>query len=163
MIAVPKPLRITGLFLANLFAAVVGTSMMDSGIVLYVLRPKTWKGALLAEELVSAVVAFGLGYFAYRTLKSATAKWVWVVGFCWFSQRILSLWLDQRMVRALTGNHGIALWGLPWGDASLDPRGFEIWISYSLPFVRTVFYSAGAFFCSFRASFTPLGSVLKVR
>src|ERR1700733_16140101 len=89
MIAIPKPLRIAGLFLANLFAAVVGTAIMDSGIVFHVLHKYDWQTKLLAEDLVSAMFAFALGYLGFSKLKSGSAKWVWVVGVCWFGRRLL--------------------------------------------------------------------------
>jgi hypothetical protein len=92
MIALPRPLRAATLFLGNLFAAVVGTTMIDTGITSGILGRatlSTMRGHCLAEDLVSAIVASGLGYFAYYKLKSASAMWVWVVGFCWFGQQVL--------------------------------------------------------------------------
>jgi hypothetical protein len=50
-----KQLRIAGLFLANLFAAVMGTAIMESAIPFL-----SNLGLLLAREFV---VAFVLGYF----------------------------------------------------------------------------------------------------
>jgi hypothetical protein len=142
MIVVPKPLRIAGLFLANLFAAVVGTAVIEAGISFGISNPKTI-GLLVAKDLI---VAFALGYFSYFKLKSATAKWVWVAGLCWFGQRAIGLWLDQGTVRRLTGNHDMAPSGLLWPTA--DAQSFSNWITYTIPFIRTVFYSAGAFCCS---------------
>jgi hypothetical protein len=144
-----KLLRIAGLFLANLFAAVFGTAVMESGIALKIFHPKTLNGSLLAEEFTSSIVAFVLGFFGYRFLKSATAKWVWIAGLCWFGQRVLGLWLDQSAVRTLTGDHGIAIWGLPWSHPRPDDSlGLSIWTGFTLPFLRTMFYSGAAFCCS---------------
>jgi hypothetical protein len=140
-----KPLRIAGLFLVNLLVAVYGTALMETGIGPEIFHPKTLRSSLLAEEFISSIVAFALGYFGYRFLKSSAAEWVWVAGLCWFGQRALGLWLDQGVVRTLNGNHGIAIWGLPWSDPKPDPLSLSIWIGYTLPFLRTVLYSAGAF------------------
>jgi hypothetical protein len=120
-------LRFVGLFLANLLAAVLGTAVIESAI-----PPHSGLGALFVKD---SVVAFALGYFVYRLLKSATGKWVWIAGLCWFGERALGLWLDQSTVRTMTGNHGVAI-------PVLD------WINYGVPFLRTALYSLGAFLSS---------------
>jgi hypothetical protein len=128
-----KQLRIGGLFLANLFAAVMGTAIVESAIPF-----RSNLGLLLTKEFV---VAFALGYFGYRLLKSSTAKWVWLAGFGWFASRAIALWLNQSAVRTMTGSYALAI---PSSD----------WILYGTTFSRTVFYSAGALLPS-RVSRTP--------
>jgi hypothetical protein len=64
MLRIPAPLRIAGLYLANLFAAVVGTSMLDFGTTRAIAGPatlQTMRQHCLTEDLVSAVMAFVLG------------------------------------------------------------------------------------------------------
>jgi hypothetical protein len=128
-----KLLRIAGLFLADLFAAVMGTAVLGSAIPF-----RSNLGVLVAKEFV---VAFALGYFGYRLLKSSTAKWVWVAGFGWFAWRAIGLWLNQRAVRTMTGSYALAI---PPSD----------WILYGTTLGRTIVYSAGAFLSS-RVGRTP--------
>jgi hypothetical protein len=122
-----KLLRIAGLFLANLFAAVMGTAIMESAMPF-----RSNLGMLLAKEFVVASV---LGYFGYRLLRSSTAKWVWLAGLGWFASRAIALWLNQSALRTMTGSYALAI---PPSD----------WILYGTTLARTVFYSAGAFVSS---------------
>jgi len=122
-----KLLRIAGLFIANLFGAVMGTAIVESAIPF-----RSNPGLLLAKEVIVASV---LGYFGYRLLKSSTAKWVWLAGFGWFASRAIVLWLNQSAVRTMTGSYALAI--PPWD-----------WILYGTTFARTVFYSAGALLSS---------------
>jgi hypothetical protein len=128
-----KLLRIAGLFLANLFAAVMGTAIMESAIPF-----RSNLALLVAKEFV---VAFVLGYFGYRLLKSSTAKWVWLAGLGWFASRAIALWLNQSAVRTMTGSYALAI----------SPQD---WILYGTTFARSVFYSAGALL-SARVGRTP--------
>jgi hypothetical protein len=145
MIALPRPLRAATLFLGNLFAAVVGTTMIDTGITSGILgwaTLSTMRGHCLAEDLLSAMVASALGYFAYYKLKSDSAMWVWVVGLCWFGQQVL---------RNLTEIDRMYFIESSYPDVTPTMKMFDTWVSYTPPFVRTVFYSAGAFSCFLRS------------
>jgi hypothetical protein len=144
----PKPLRVVGLFLANLLAACVGTAIMDNGLTNQVFHPRTYGGRLIAEDFVSACVAFCLGCLAFYIQKSDTAKWIWLPTIAWFTYGVVRLWLDHRAVRLLTGDHRLVLAGLPWSDTEATKSDFEFWVQFTLPFVRTIFYSLGAFFCA---------------
>lgn len=93
-----KPLRVAGLFLANLFAAVLGT-----GILTALTPVRSTFSVLLASEFVAAFV---MGYLGYLILKSDTAKWVWIAGLLWVGQRAAVLWMNQGTDRAIAGSHG---------------------------------------------------------
>lgn len=139
-----EPLRLAGLFLANLFAAVVGTSVLTA------LTPvRSTFSVLLASEFVAA---FAVGYLGYLILKSDTAKWVWIAGLLWFGQRAVALWMNQSTVRAITGSHGT----FPLLHPGPDAQSVSDWITYTLIFLRTIFYSVGAFLCSRFARPAPL-------
>jgi hypothetical protein len=138
---IPAPLRIAGFYLANLFAAVVGTSMLDPGIARAIAGPAsltTLRRYCLAEDLISAAMAFVLGYFSYWKLKSATAKWVWIAGALWFGQYVFQH-------RAEIDNMYFVESSYP--DVTASTKMLETWLSYTLPFLRTIFYSVGAFCC----------------
>jgi hypothetical protein len=136
-----------GMFVANLLTAVVGTTIIDPASHEY-FRPArlTIRRMLLTEDLSSAAVGFGLGYFVYRRWKSASSKWVWLAGVCWFAGGAL-LTLD--------GNHGTVFWRPPNvllldfdRNDGYNLNSFNNWIGYILPLLRTIFYSTGAFCCS---------------
>jgi hypothetical protein len=129
-------------FLLNLVVAAIGTNIVESPYV-YLTHPSGMsRGAVLREDLLTSVTAFGLGFFVYWKWQPIASKWLWLAGVCWFGWRALV---------ALDGRHGLVLWELSASGIafSLDRLSFENWGGYTLPFLRTVFYSVGAFCCSY--------------
>jgi hypothetical protein len=59
------------------------------------------------QEWLNAAASFGLGYSVYRLWQPPSAKWVWVAGLCWFAQRMVRFWLEQRAFSVLGGGHTI--------------------------------------------------------
>jgi hypothetical protein len=107
------------MFLGNLLTAVVGTSIIDTPLVGYIRPAKlTIRSMALTEDFLSAVVAFGLGYFVYRRWKSASSKWVWLAGLCWFAWGAL-LTLD--------GKHGSILWEASPNVSVLDVNIYDLY------------------------------------
>jgi hypothetical protein len=120
----------------NLLAAVIGTAIIEAPLTGFV-RPS--RVAAVKADLLTITVAFGLGYFVYRRWSPSPSKWVWLAGLFWFGQRTL-LTLD--------GQHGRVFWELAGHDFVVDSHTFENWSGYTLPFLRTIFYSMGALWCS---------------
>jgi hypothetical protein len=139
--------QLSGLFLLNCAVALLGTAMLASGFRI-AWDSKAITASLLKETIVDGAVAFGLGYFVYRRWQWASSRWVWLAGLAWFGQRVIGFYIEQHgPLNALHGS--IPVFGEMSGSrCASDSRSCIDWIVYTLAFLRTAFYSAGAFFCS---------------
>jgi hypothetical protein len=144
-IAPAKTARAIGAFFLNLLLALVLTGALDYPFIHF--DPHSIQTSIVKQDMLDAVAAFGLGYFVYRRWKPVSARWVWVAGLCWFAQGALLLWLEQRSMGVLYRSNTI-YWRHFGISCSSDL--FETcrdWIDYTLPLLRTFFYSVGAWCC----------------
>lgn len=136
-------LRTGGAFLLNLAAATVGVGILESPFIRYVHFFPVSKASILRGDLLTSAVAYGAGYSVYARWEPRSAKWVWLAG--------LGL-LGTLVLLMLNGRHG-TIWEISGTATSLDFhnyfQNFSNWTEYTLPGLRTMFYSAGAF-CSSR-------------
>ena len=139
MSGLPKPLRTAALFTGHIVLAVLGTVIAQSSIPR--IRPKTLEGILLKEYGLSAMIAFALGYLVYHKWRQSEAMWIWVLGVLWFAQQAIHTWRIQGLFGTLHDVY-LKMSGLnsPW-----EPSSLVDFTAYTIPLVRTVFYSAGAF------------------
>jgi hypothetical protein len=132
-----KFLREAGSLLLNLIAPVFGTALIEAPFDrLY--HPHTLRAVLLKGYIFSAVFAFALGFFVFRRWKPGAAKWTALWGIGWFAVGV-----------CLDVTHG-SVWSRMSGTAcseGLRAAHCMNWFIFSLPAVRTVFYSAGAWLC----------------
>jgi hypothetical protein len=147
MTTVYKFMRAAGMFLGNLGAAVIGTTVLEAELYRIFPTQTPW-GALRKETILSALVAFGLGYFVYYKWRLPSSKWVFVAGLTWFGWGALSFWLGQRNLRVVSADHSI-YWQLSGiGCKDFDPQSCLDYMRYTVLLLRTFFYSAGALVCS---------------
>jgi hypothetical protein len=129
--------RSVGLFVLNLIAAIFGTAVIEVPIgQLY--YPRTINAVLLKGNLLSAACGFAIGFFVFRRWSPGMARWIGLFGVAWF---ILGACVDI--------NHG-SVWSRMSGmecSEGLHAGHCMNWIIFSLPAIRTVFYSAGAWVC----------------
>jgi hypothetical protein len=94
------------------------------------------RSSLFRVDLLTSVSALGLGYFVFQRWRPAAAKWVWVVGLCWFCQRV---------VFPPDGNR-VVLWEVAATRSVLftDWAAISNWTLYTLFSLRVILYSAGA-------------------
>lgn len=126
------------LFFLNLFAAIVGTSILQRPFIRYVHFSPPYKTAMLRADLLIALVSFPLGFAVYRRWRPEVSKWLWLAGLCWYVPRALFV-LDR--------DHGSVLDGLGGGSPPNLQDVIE-WVEFTDPCLRTIFYSTGAFCCS---------------
>jgi len=152
MFTIPTSLRVVVAFLSNVLIAAIGPAVIESPFVRLV---GLSDGAGVARrigslkaDLLTITVALGLGYSVYRWWRPEAAKWIWLVGFLWF--------VYGAFLR-MDGNHGAILWEasstefLDMLSAYRDfynLNSFINWSEFTLPLLRTIFYSLGAFCCS---------------
>jgi hypothetical protein len=146
MLAPSRLVRPALAFFVNVVLACVATNIIahpfSHGQVLNISQV-IWKHTWL-----NALASFGLGYSVYRWWKTTPAKWIWVAGLCWFAQRAIRFWWEQRTLSVLGGGHSI-YWEMSGFGCEFERESCLDWLLYTLQFLRTVFYSVGALCCSY--------------
>jgi hypothetical protein len=143
-------LRTGGAFLLNFAVATVGVGILESPFIRYVHFFPVSKASILRGDLLTSAVAYGVGYSVYARWESRSAKWVWLAGLGWLGTLVLLM---------LNGRHG-TIWEISGTGTSLDFQNFSNWTEYTLPGLRTMFYSAGAFCSSRRTKHKLLNRLL---
>lgn len=78
-----RSLKFSGALLVNLLVAVIGTTVLDTDIRRAI--PTHTVSAIIRKEIALSVpCAVFLGFFTWRTWRTAAAKWVWVLTALWF-------------------------------------------------------------------------------
>jgi hypothetical protein len=136
---VTKSIRFAVFFVLNLAIAIVGPKILETpySFLIYTSGSLT-RTHFLEEDLLTSLTAFGLGCFVYWKWQPAASRWVWIAGACWFG------W---GLATTLDGRHGIALYEVfgSWTRFYFrDYQSFAIWGTYTLAFLRSSAYSAGA-------------------
>jgi hypothetical protein len=99
------------------------------------------------ECIICALAGFGVGCSVYRIGHQAAARWVWLPGLCLLLWRAVTLWLEEH--RMLFGSPHTVFGQMSGADCSAGfAQSCQDFIGYTAPFVRTIFYSAGAWCCS---------------
>jgi len=104
--------------------------------------PSLHRTGLWLFALSDITVVFAFGFLVFRLRRLALAKWIWVIGVVWFSYFFIAA------VR-----EGTPLWPDFSGTTCLDVRTYLNcgWWVATVPALRTIFYSLGAFVCSRRS------------
>jgi hypothetical protein len=138
-----KWVRIAANVLLDLLIALIGTAIIGAEIHIHAYDLDR---VLVIEDIRSAAIAFVLGFVFYYFRRTPTSRWLWVAGVIWFAQRAVAYWNSQHLVRVVTHSGHSIYWEM--SGFNYDPRSFNDWAFYTLPTLRTVFYSLGAFLCS---------------
>jgi hypothetical protein len=136
--------------LANLLAAFLGTAILSSALGRSLWHPHSIRALLCISYGYDTVVAVLLGFSVFRRFKTRTAKWVWIIA---------ALWLLTRAFLLLSSG-GFSLWAQFSGVACAQgtrAMGCINWFLFTIPFVRTASYSAGAWLCSRFGAHSPAG------
>ena len=103
---VVKSLRVIGAFVLNVFVATVVTNALGSSFFRLLFGAGSSGPVQMMierEYLVSAMAAFGMGYFVYRRWQPTAAKWVWLAGVLWFSWGAAAFWRTHRASNSTAG------------------------------------------------------------
>ena len=128
-----------GALLLNVIAAIFGTAIIESPVA-HFLHPHTIQTIMVEGYLLSLTVACLVGFFVYRRGGSDSAKWVGVIGVCWFAFRGLmvlaggssAIWSEMSGIGCVNGVRAVACMN---------------WSVFTLPALRMVSYSLGAWLC----------------
>lgn len=127
-----RALRFLGLLIAHTVVAIIGPAIVEHAI--WTLVPAhSVVGLLWKEIILGALSAACIGFGIWRAWRSSVAKWTWVLAVPWFVFGFLMV-------------HGNVFGNLlppPSGSvlAGPDASGF---LAFSVPLIRTIFYSLGA-------------------
>jgi len=106
-----RGLKFSGLLAVHIVIALLGTAVLESSLH-RTIRPNSIATVLWKEWILSAAIAFGLGFSGQRLWQNTAAKWAWVLPALWFGfgtllavggenakakaayQEFLSLWKD---------------------------------------------------------------------
>jgi hypothetical protein len=157
MIAGTKFGRLTGVFLLNVLNASVVSGIVASPFAQF--HRDSIRAAVLSDDFINGLAAFGLGYFVYRTWQSTASKWVWIGGLCWFGQRAARFWVEQRTFSVIHVYQTPSIyWEMSGKGCEFDYQSCKDFMVYTTPFLRTIFYSLGAFCCWTNEKFGWLSS-----
>ena len=129
-----RGLKFCGLVAVHIVIALLGTAILESSLH-RIFRPNSIATVLWKELILSATIAFGLGFSVQRLWQNTAAKWAWVLPALWFGFGTL-----------LTVGHG-AIFSQITGTACENGLGdpqCRRWFLFTIPLLRTGFYSVGA-------------------
>lgn len=140
-----KPARLVALFVLNCLIAIGGTAVISSEIRFNRHEVKTYA---FKEDIAESAAALAVGYFVYHVRQYSVAKWIWVAGLCWWTQRALTYWSHQH--GPLAGGHGAGsvFWHMSGAGCPFDRQSCSDWMFYTTLSLRVCFYSVGAWLCS---------------
>ena len=145
-----RTLRIVGMFVLDAIVALFGTAILATSFS-RIVSVHSIAGVIRREWIVSIVCAVFVGFFMYRTWRSGTSKWVWTIPTLWFIFGCLVVLASMREHSVFAGSSGsglgnfwIQLSGSDCGSGVHAP-GCRDFFVFTIPFVRAVSYSAGAF------------------
>lgn len=135
--ALLNALSFFGLLLLNVVVAVIGTAVLEATLG-RIIPAHTVTAIFWKEIAVSVACATLVGFGMWRTWRSEAAKWTWVVPLLWFAFGL-----------SVFAGHGI--WGpLSFGSANNVAAEIRSFFLFTIPLVRAVAYSVGAYISSFR-------------
>jgi hypothetical protein len=138
ILAMLGALKFFGLLVINTVVAVIGTAILTTAIG-QAFHPHSLGAILWKEWSLSIGCAGVIGFGMWRTWRSRVAHWTWVLP---------ALWFGVKFIFAI--GQGPLLFKFS-GEACVDgvrPVGCINWFAFSIPFVRSVFYSLGAYAAS---------------
>jgi hypothetical protein len=145
-------LKFFGLLLVNIVVAVIGTAVLDTAIG-KMFHAHSFSAILWKEWSVSIGCAAVIGFGMWRTWRSDVAQWTWVLPAVWFAIKF-----------TLAIGRGPLLFQFS-GEACVEgvrPIGCINWFVFTIPFVRSVFYSLGAYVSSLLPSAnSPTESIIQ--
>ena len=133
-----RTLKFCGALIVNLLVAVVGTTILDTG-VRRVIPTHTVSAIVWKEIILSSVCAAFIGFFMWRTWRSSAAKWTWVLAALWFLFGYLAI--------ARSANVWLRLPGLGSGGV-LSAPDVRTFFAFTVPLIRAISYSLGAYISS---------------
>jgi hypothetical protein len=128
-------LRFFGLLLVNVAVAVFGTAILDTAIG-EAFHPHSLGAILWKEWSLSIVCAAVIGMGMWRTWRSHVAYWTWVLPALCFGLKFVFAIGKGSLLFQFSGEACVL---------GVRPIGCINWFVFTIPFIRSVFYSLGAY------------------
>ena len=145
----PRALVFVGAMLLNTAIALLFTPVSEAGIA-KMFHPPSLARLLLQWWILDFMCATGLGFSISRLWRNKSATWTWVLPVLWFAFGFLVAALSGRNQSILV-NHSI--WSQFSGSDCINGLrsiGCRNFVLFTLPLVRGVSYSLGAYIASLR-------------
>jgi len=138
--------RTAGMFFLDLLGAVLVPAMVE-GAVWRLLPVHSPLAVVVKEWCLDLTVAGFVGFMMYRSWHSATSRWVWALPALWFAFRAIPYAGVTHPSSVLSADE--SFWAHFSGGScaarTMDCRDF---FAFSVPFIRSVSYSASAWLAS---------------
>jgi hypothetical protein len=128
-------LKFFGLLLVNIVVAVIGTAILDTAIG-KTFRAQSLDAILWKEWSLSIGCAAVIGFGMSRTWRSDVAQWTWVLPAVWFGIKFILAIGKGSLLFQFSGKACVD------GVRSVGCINFLV---FTIPFIRGVFYSLGAY------------------
>jgi hypothetical protein len=129
-------LRFVGFVIAHTIAAVIGTAVVEHAIW-RVVPTHSIVAVLWKECMLSTICATLIGLAMWRTWRTSSAKWSWILPAAWFALGFL----------AKRGDVWGGIFGLHSGSVLSSPDTKTFFV-FTVPLIRGAFYSVGAYISS---------------
>jgi len=133
-----RPLKFCAFLLINLAVALIGTAILDTAV--WRIIPSHSLSAIVWKEIVFSICfAVLIGFAMWRTWQNFAAMWIWIPAAIWFAFGYVTL----------AGSNNV--WGQLSGLGSrsvLAPPDVRSFFSFTVPLIRAISYSAGAYISS---------------
>lgn len=133
-----RALTFAGLVAINIIVAVLGTAFLG-GALRRAIPPLSITAVVLREYIVSILGAVSLGFSVWRLWRNSAAQWTWVLPAAWFTFGVLVLAAQRNVFGQLSG------FGIRRSSGAAEVSSFFL---FTVPFVRSVSYSLGAYVSS---------------
>jgi|ERR1700733_4319903 hypothetical protein len=132
-------LKLFGLLIVNIVVAVAGTAVLTTSIG-RAFHAHSLSAILWKEWSLSTGCAGVIGFGMWRTWRSHVAYWTWTLPTLWFGVKLLASIGRGSLLFQFSGEACVE---------GVRPIGCINWFAFAVPFVRSVFYSLGAYAASF--------------
>ena len=142
-----RGLKFCGALILHTIVALIGTAILE-GATAKAFRPQALAGVLWKEWALSLLCAAVIGFFMWRTWRVSAAMWVWVLPSVWFSLAFVLALFTSHGRSVLVGGGLLSQFsgmGCEAGERALGCRNFFV---FTIPFIRGVSYSVGAYLSS---------------
>jgi hypothetical protein len=131
-------LKFFGLLIVNIVVAVIGTTILTTGIG-EAFHSHSMGAILWKEWALSISCAAAIGFGMWHRWRNRVAYWTWVLPTIWFGVKFIFAIGHGPLLPQFSGEACVE---------DVRPTGCINWFTFAIPFVRSVFYSLGAYAAS---------------
>ena len=140
-------LKFAGMLVLNFVVALLATAILETPVYrmvpVHTISAVLWKGFVL-----SVVLAAFVGFAMWRTWQSTATLWTWTLAPVWLLIGI-SMYINSGQSSVIASSTSAEIMSEFSGrNCAYNGAGCGLFFSFSIPFIRAVAYSLGAFVSS---------------